>query len=329
MKIDTHICTTYSKHPDENPASPQEAVRIAIKRGLEGIVIADHDTLNGGKEAKELAPRDFLVIVGNEISAKEGHIVLLGVDETIKRDTPLSDILDIARDYDGLVILPHPNITSMESSICEPLITKHRGRIDVCHLFSTRHLLFYRTFKRVVKTHGFTPVGCSYAHNWYEIGTIFTEFDELGSEDDFIYALKKGEVGKTSFLKTPSGFQNIARSNLKVIRKFFYWRRYYLRERVPVYYRDILKAIDEKEDFTLDEIKSYLNEIRNIPDVEKDLMSLLTLQETLKYLERRGTIKGNEGFHLNRDQTEYLSSELDRLLFYRVSLRYFYDLIFG
>ncbi|MFQ6137148.1 MAG: PHP-associated domain-containing protein [Candidatus Hydrothermarchaeales archaeon] len=328
MKIDLHVCTTHSKHPDENPASPQEAIRIAIKRGLDGIAIVDHDTLNGGEEAKGLAPKDFLVITGNEISAKEGHIVLFGVDKAIQKGTPLSEILDIARDHDGLVVLPHPDIGSMESSICEPLITKHRDWIDVCHLLSTRHLLFYRTFKKVVETHGFTPVGCSYAHNWNEIGTIFTEFDDLGSEDDLLYALKKREVKKISFLKTPSGLQNIAMANLKVIRKFFYWRRYFLRERVPIYYKDILKAIDEKEDFTLDEIKSYLNEVKSIPEVEKDVISLLTLHETLKYLERRGTIKRDKRFHLNRDSAEYPPSKINRLLFYRISLRYFSNLIF-
>jgi hypothetical protein len=41
MKIDLHVCTTYTGHPDENPASPQEAIKIGLKSGLDGIVIAD------------------------------------------------------------------------------------------------------------------------------------------------------------------------------------------------------------------------------------------------------------------------------------------------
>jgi hypothetical protein len=72
---------------------------------------------------------------------------LLGLDEEIQRGEPLSETLDKAKDHDGLVILPHPDITSMESSICEPVITNHMDRIDACHLLSTRHLRFYKTFK--------------------------------------------------------------------------------------------------------------------------------------------------------------------------------------
>ncbi|MFQ5975319.1 MAG: PHP-associated domain-containing protein [Candidatus Hydrothermarchaeales archaeon] len=329
MKIDLHVCTTYSKHPDETPATPKEAIKIAIKRGMNGIAVADHDTLSGGGEAKKLAPKDFLVISGNEVSAKEGHIVLFGVDETIQKETPLSEVIDITKDHDGLLILPHPNIRSMESSICEPLITRHRDQIDSCHLLSTRHLLFYRTFKNVVETHGFTRVGCSYAHNWNEIATIYTEFENLTSEDDLLYALKKKDVKKIRFLKTPTGFQNIAKANIRVIRKFFYWRRYFLRGRVPIYYRDILKAIEEKEDFTSDEIKSYLIEIKSTPEVENDAIALLTLQETLRYLESRGAVKKDKRFHLNRDSREYQSPVINNRLFYRISIRYFSKLIFS
>jgi len=328
MKIDLHVCTTHSKHPDENPASPKEAVSIAVKRGLDGIVIADHDTCEGAKEARKYAPKGFLVIVGNEISTRDGHIVLLGVEEDIQPNLSLGETLDIARSHDGVVILPHPNIPSLETSICEPTITKYKDQIDACHLYSARHLRFYRVFKKVVDTHGFPPVGCSYAHEGNEIGTIYTEFDHLDSEADFLDALKKGEIGKISFLNSPTGIQNIAKANLKVFQKFLYWRRYFLKERVPVYYKDILRAIDEQEDFTQDDIKSYLIEAESIPDVERDMISLLTIQETLKYLEKKGMIKGNGRLHLNRDISDSVPNDINKALFYRISLRYFANLVF-
>ncbi len=328
MKIDMHICTTHSKHPDENPATPQEAIKIAKKRGLDGILIADHDTQKGAEEAKKHTPPDFLVITGNEISAKEGHIVIVGVETKIPKNTPLKEVLKITKDNDGTVILPHPNITSIESSICEPMITKHKEQIDACHLLSTRHLLFYRTFKNTIKTHGFTPIGCSYAHNWNEIATAYTEFDNITTEDDLLWAIKKNKVKKISPLKTPTGIQNIARSNIKVIKKFIYWRRYFLKERTPIYYKDTLKAIEEKKSFTPEQIKTYLNETKSTREVENDAIAEITIQETLRYLEKKGIIEKNKEYHLKKDQKKHPPQEINKPLLYRISLRYFTNLIF-
>ncbi len=329
MKIDLHVCTTHSKHPDENPATPQEAIKIAQKRGLDGIAIADHDTLKGAEEAKRHAPKDFIILQGNEISATEGHIVIFGVEEEIQKHAPISEVLDITREHDGTVILPHPNIGSMETSICEPLITTHRDQIAACHLLSTKHLIFYKTFKKVIKAHNFTPIGCSYAHNRNEIGTAYTEFNNIATEDDILDALKKREVKKISLLKTPTGIQNIANSNLKVIKKFIYWRRYFLKERIPFYYRDILKAIDEKEDFTTAEIMSYLIEANSPPrvDVKNDIIATLTLQETLRYLEKKGTVKKDKKYHRIKDPKKYPTKEINTPLFYQISLRYLIKLI--
>jgi hypothetical protein len=129
-------------------------------------------------------------------------------------------------------------------------------------------------------------------------------------------------------LKTPVGVQNIARANIKVIRKFLYWRRYFLKERVPIYYNDILTAIEEKKEFTSDEIKTYLVQAKSIKEVEHDAIAHITLQETLGYLEKKRIIKRNKKFHLNQDQEEDLAPEMTRQLFYTISLKYFSSLIF-
>jgi hypothetical protein len=86
--------------------------------------------------------------------------------------------------------------------------------------------------------------------------------------------------------------------------------------------------MSQKKDFTIDEIMSNLIQITSIPEAEKEYISLLTLRESLKYLEGRGIIKGNERFHLNREQIEDLPPEISRVLFYHIFLRYFRRLIF-
>jgi predicted metal-dependent phosphoesterase TrpH len=185
QKIDMHIFTTIS-HPKEGAATPKEAVKIALKRGMNGLGFADHDKLGAAQKARQYAPKDFILLDGIEIRAIEGHVVAFGIEKCDIRFAPLSEILDYIKDNDGLALLPHPNIDIMATSVKEPNITTFKDYFEGMYLLSTRHLLFYPRIKEIYKKHGFTPLGCSYAHHPFEIGTAYSEFDGAANEDDII-----------------------------------------------------------------------------------------------------------------------------------------------
>jgi len=50
MKYDLHI---HSKYPYDGVLEPKDIVKIAIKRGLDGIVITGHNTVKGALKAKK------------------------------------------------------------------------------------------------------------------------------------------------------------------------------------------------------------------------------------------------------------------------------------
>lgn len=85
MKLDLHVHSTAS----DGQYTPLELVEKANKLGLEYLAITDHDTVNGIKDAKEIADKyDVNFIPGIEISTmdtEEIHIVGLGIDENNKR----------------------------------------------------------------------------------------------------------------------------------------------------------------------------------------------------------------------------------------------------
>ncbi len=75
--IDMHTHSTFS----DGVYSPSKLVDYAIKKGLSGIAITDHDTVDGIEEAMKRAAiyEDFIVIPGIELSAEynneEVHIL--------------------------------------------------------------------------------------------------------------------------------------------------------------------------------------------------------------------------------------------------------------
>ena len=81
MKYNLHI---HSKYSSDGVLDPEKIVKIAAKRGLNGVAITDHNTITGGLKAKNYETEDFKVIVGSEISTERGEIIGLFLKEEIK-----------------------------------------------------------------------------------------------------------------------------------------------------------------------------------------------------------------------------------------------------
>jgi hypothetical protein len=86
-------------------------VKAAIKKGLSGIAITDHNTIRGGLVAKKFARkyRDFIVIVGSEIRTKTGkEIIGLNVGEDVPPNLDFDETVEKIHDAGGIAVLPHP-----------------------------------------------------------------------------------------------------------------------------------------------------------------------------------------------------------------------------
>ena len=58
MRIDTHVHTIYSKHwfwGFDSLNTPLEMIKFAIKKGLDGLAITDHNTVKGSMVGKKIA----------------------------------------------------------------------------------------------------------------------------------------------------------------------------------------------------------------------------------------------------------------------------------
>lgn len=105
MIIDFHIHTRFSY---DSMMSPRKILAIAKQRGLDGIVVCDHNTVKGGLEVKKLnRGNDFMVIVGAEIATDAGDVTGIFLSEEINS----RNFTEVAREIKkqgGKVILNHP-----------------------------------------------------------------------------------------------------------------------------------------------------------------------------------------------------------------------------
>lgn len=105
---DVHLHTTFS----DGTGSVEEVLDFAQRRTrLDVIAVTDHDTIEGALRARDLAARGdyrFEVIVGEEISTREGHLLALFLEKPVAPDQSIERSIEQVHAQGGLAIVAHP-----------------------------------------------------------------------------------------------------------------------------------------------------------------------------------------------------------------------------
>lgn len=105
-KADLHI---HSSHSDGVASIPQIMDHVQEKTDLDVIAITDHNTMDGALFAKEIAELyDFEVVVGEEISSKQGHVIGLWLEEPIPPGMSALATIAAINEQGGVAVIPHP-----------------------------------------------------------------------------------------------------------------------------------------------------------------------------------------------------------------------------
>jgi predicted metal-dependent phosphoesterase TrpH len=105
-RADLHMHTTAS----DGWPSPQQVVDHASQIGLDVIAVTDHDTIEGALRAAEHAARrtKLHVVVGEEVSSRDGHIVALFIEKKIRPGMSAAATVHAIHDLGGLAVAVHP-----------------------------------------------------------------------------------------------------------------------------------------------------------------------------------------------------------------------------
>jgi len=124
LKWETHCHSVYSNRRRrwfDALNTPREMIESAIRRGLDGLVITDHDTVKGGLAGKEIARghNGFHVIPGAEVSSMAGHILAIGIEENVAKGLSLEETVDRIHDLGGIAVASHPFSSRVKPSLGE------------------------------------------------------------------------------------------------------------------------------------------------------------------------------------------------------------------
>jgi predicted metal-dependent phosphoesterase TrpH len=104
---DLHLHTSFS----DGWPSPEEVVdHVTLETDLDVIAVTDHDTVEGALRAAEHSRRSggVPVIVGEEVSSRQGHILGLFLETRIRPGMSAAATVDAIHHQGGLAIAAHP-----------------------------------------------------------------------------------------------------------------------------------------------------------------------------------------------------------------------------
>jgi predicted metal-dependent phosphoesterase TrpH len=177
LDLHVHSDTSYDGH---------EPVSLVLEHvaeiGLDGVVITDHDRIEGSLRAARLAPEYGLVgIPGVEVSTSDGHLLAIGVEETPAKGLPLQSTIDTVHNMGGVAVVPHP-FQRTRHGVRKRVL--HTADPDAIEAYNSMLFTGYqnRRASRYAKSFGYPTVGGSDAHYLPNVGRAYTQIDVPGNE---------------------------------------------------------------------------------------------------------------------------------------------------
>lgn len=196
MKIDCHNHSYWSY---DGLSSPEKLIVSALKKGMDGIALTDHNTIAGWPEAVKAAKKhNAFLILGQEIKTEKGDILGLFLSKEIKSKN-FSEAVKEIRSQKGIVVAAHPFHFPEHF---KGDIKKYSHFFDAIEIFNSRGPFLFsdKKAKKIAEQCNLAFLGGSDSHLAKMSGNAYTEA-KASSLEEFKQAIlnKKTQVfGKKS-----------------------------------------------------------------------------------------------------------------------------------
>ena len=202
MKIDLHLHTEASF--DCVVPLPALLDRLTA-RGVAVQAVTDHNEIWGARKLQALAaerrktrPDTPQIIVGEEVSTREGEIIGLFLAEQIPRDLSPEETVARIRAQGGLVLLPHGFDPLKKKRLTPEALERIAGDIDLVEAFNARvsRPKWNHAGAAWADARGLPKSAGSDAHTLADVGDAWVEtpLQDVSTPEGLLSAVRAGEV---------------------------------------------------------------------------------------------------------------------------------------
>lgn len=191
LRMDMHMHTHRSF---DCLSRPERILRAARERGIDRLVVTDHNEIRGALELREMDPERILV--GEEVKTREGFdLIGILMSERIPKRTPARETAERIREQGGVVYVPHPFDGARSGA--GGFLEQMAELVDVVEVHNSRCWApaFNARALRWAEENGKLRGAGSDAHTVREIGAGFVEVPPFEpTREGLLAALEAGRV---------------------------------------------------------------------------------------------------------------------------------------
>jgi len=190
LRVELHCHTIYSK---DSLTTPRKLVETCERRGIDRVVVTDHNTIAGALLAKQIDPGR--VIIGEEIMTTRGELLAFFVQEEIPPGLEPAQVLDRLKEQSAFISVSHPFDRWRKGHWQEQDLIAILPYLDAIETFNARCWLpsFNKEAANFAQTHNIPGTAGSDAHAAFELGKASMLLPEFETTNELRQSLQNGQ----------------------------------------------------------------------------------------------------------------------------------------
>jgi hypothetical protein len=189
LRVEFH-CHTNASH--DSLTRPQDLVTAARRKGIDRLIITDHNTIRGALAAHILDPE--LVIVGEEIMTTRGEILAAFVTEEVPPYLSPGETIRRLKEQGAFISVSHPFDRFRPGGWDERDLLAILPDVDAIEVYNSRCLFpaFNRQARAFAEKHNIPGTVGSDAHAAFEVGRSVLVLEQFAGPDEMRNVIRKG-----------------------------------------------------------------------------------------------------------------------------------------
>lgn len=215
LRVETHCHTIYSK---DSLVRPENLLKACEAKGIDRVVISDHNTTRGAFEAQKLDPQR--VIIGEEILTTRGELLAAYMTEEIPAGLTPIETISRLRDQGAFISVSHPFDILRSGHWQEDDLLEIVPLVDAIEVFNARCMSpdFNRQASEFAEQHNLLGTAGSDAHGAYELGRaamLLPDFEDARSLMDVLPQVKYETRLSSPFVRLTSRYAVLYKKIIK------------------------------------------------------------------------------------------------------------------
>lgn len=189
LRIEFHCHTIYSK---DSLTRPEDLVNACRRKGIDRVIVTDHNTIAGARLAQRLEPER--VIVGEEIMTTRGEILAAFVSEEIPYGLSPKETIRRLKEQGAFISVSHPFDVMRGGHWQTQDLMDILPDVDAIETYNSRCWLplYNQRAQQFARAHGLVGTVGSDAHAPLELGRAVLLLDSFQDAEGMRAVIRQG-----------------------------------------------------------------------------------------------------------------------------------------